>query len=83
MTKLAEYTVDGIGVNSLPKSESHGKFVGYVSSTGKSLPRTGQAMAIPQRKSSTVTIDMDKIAQMQKEHNERLDRMENGGSYWS
>lgn len=79
--KLAEYTVDGIGVNGLPKSESHGKFVGYVSSTGKSLPRTGQPMAIPQR--NTVTVDMEAVAKMQAEHNERLARMENGGSYWS
>lgn len=80
MTKLAEYTVDGIGVNSLPKSETHGQFVGYVSSTGQRLT-SEKAVAIPRR--NTVTIDMDKIAQMQREHNERLARMENGGSYWS
>lgn len=79
---LAEYTVDGIGVNGLPKSSTHGKFVGYVSSNGQKLPRTGQAMTIPQRKNNAV-VNMEKVAQMQKEHNERLARMENGGSYWS
>lgn len=80
--KLAEYTVDGIGVNGLPKSESHGKFVGYVSITGKSLPRTGQAMAIPQRK-NTIEVNLSNVEKMQQERNERLARMENGGSYWS
>lgn len=79
MTTLAEYTVDEIGSNGLPKSETHGQFVGYVSSTGRRLT-SEKAVAIPQR--NTVTVDMNKIAQMQREHNERLDRMENGGSYW-
>ncbi|MCB1902304.1 MAG: hypothetical protein KDH16_23655 [Rhodocyclaceae bacterium] len=83
MTTLAEYKVDEIGSNGLPKSETHGKFVGYVSSTGQKLPRVGQAMAIPQRKASSVTVDMDAVAKMQAEHEERLARMENGGSYWS
>lgn len=79
---LAEYTVDGIGVNGLPQSETHGKFVGYVSSNGKSLPRTGQAMPIPQRK-GTIEVNLSRVEKMQQEHNERLARMENGGSYWS
>lgn len=83
MNKLAEYTVDEIGSNGLPKSETHGQFVGYVSSNGQKLPRIGQAVAIPQRKSSSVTIDMDAVAKMQAEREERLARMENGGSYWS
>lgn len=64
---LAEYYIDAADGGRTEKSEKHGKFLGYT----------------PTKKSNKIVIDFEAIAKANKEHEERLARLENGGSYWS
>lgn len=74
MIKIAEFEVDGIGGNGDKPSANHGKFVGYVNSNSPSK-------FTPKKQS--LNIDWSKVAEMEKEHNEKLAQMESGKSYWS
>lgn len=79
---LAEYWSDGgIGAtNAIKTTDNHGKFLGYVTPETverSNSPRIGRAVSIP------VLVNMEEVRRIQAEHDARIERMENGGSYWS